>query len=138
MPPDVRLSSDPFGHERGPAPAAGAAGPHPGRGVRGRGSGRECSAGDSYDRAARAQHGRLPRRSGDGDQLRRTARMIALAATVAELRQAQQHAAQAAAARAAAAHLHSAMTEAVTGAAFRACTVVADLQGGRSRAPCSP
>jgi hypothetical protein len=92
-----------------------------------------CAA-DSYDRAARAQYGRLPRRSRDGDQLRRTARMIALAgnltgdttllavalvaqlvaltAAVAELRQAQQHAAQAAAARAAAAHLHSAVTEA--------------------------
>jgi hypothetical protein len=36
-------------------------------------------AADSYDRAARAQYGRLPRRSHDGDQLRRTARMIALA-----------------------------------------------------------
>jgi hypothetical protein len=92
-----------------------------------------CAA-DSYDRAARAQYGRLPCRSRDGDQLRRTARMIALAgnltgdttllaialvaqlvaltAAVAELRQAQQHAAQAAAARAAAAHLHSAVTQA--------------------------
>ena len=92
-----------------------------------------CAA-DSYDRAARAAHGRLPRRSRDGDQLRRTARMIALAgnlaedttlmaialmaqlvalaAAVAELRQAQQHAAQAAAARAAATHLHSAVTQA--------------------------
>jgi hypothetical protein len=92
-----------------------------------------CAA-DSYDRAARAQYGRLPRRSRDGDQLRRTARMIALAgnltgdstllaialvaqlvaltAAVAELRQAQQHAAQAAAARAAAAHLDSAITQA--------------------------
>ena len=69
-----------------------------------------CAA-DSYDRAARAQYGRMPRRSHDGDQLRRTARMIALAgnltgditltaialvaqlvalaAAVAELRQAQ-------------------------------------------------
>jgi hypothetical protein len=92
-----------------------------------------CAA-DSYDRAARAAYGRIPRRSYDGDQLRRTARMIALAgnltgdntlmaialmaqlvalaAAVAELRQAQQHAAQAAAARAAAAHLHSAVTQA--------------------------
>jgi hypothetical protein len=91
-------------------------------------------AADSYDRAARAAYGRIPRRSHDGDQLRRTARMIALAgnltgdntlmaialaaqlvalaAAVAELRQAQQHAAQAAAARAAAAHLHSAVTRA--------------------------
>jgi hypothetical protein len=87
-----------------------------------------CAA-DSYARAARAAYGRIPRRSHDGDQLRRTARMIALAgnltgdnalmaqlvalaAAVAELRQAQQHAAQAAAARAAAAHLHSAVTKA--------------------------
>jgi len=92
-----------------------------------------CAA-DSYDRGARAQYGRIPRRSRDGEQLRRTARMIALAgnltgdntlmaialmaqlvaltAAVAELRQAQKHAAQAAAARAAAAHLHSAVTQA--------------------------
>jgi len=92
-----------------------------------------CAA-DSYDRAARAPYGRLPQRSREGDQLRRTARLIALAgnltgdstllamapvaqlvalaAAVAELRQAQQHAAQAAAARAAAAHLHSAVTQA--------------------------
>jgi hypothetical protein len=92
-----------------------------------------CAA-DSYDRATRATYGRLPARSHDGDQLRRTARMIALAgnltgdntlmaialvaqlvaltAAVAELRQAQQHAAQAAAARAAAAHLHAAVTQA--------------------------
>jgi len=76
---------------------------------------------------------RLPRRSHDGDQLRRTARMIALAgdltgeatltaialvaqlvalaAAVAELRQAQQLAAQAQAARTAAAHLHTAVNQ---------------------------
>jgi hypothetical protein len=92
-----------------------------------------CAA-DAYDRAARAPHGRLPRRSRDGDQLRRTARLIALAgnvtgdstltaialvanlvalaAAVAELRQAQQHAAQSAAAHAAARHLHTAMVQA--------------------------
>jgi MobA/VirD2-like, nuclease domain len=92
-----------------------------------------CAA-DTYDRAARAAYGRIPARSHDGDQLRRTARMIALAgnvtgdtalmaialvaqlialaAAVAELRQAQQHAAQAAAARTAAAHLHVAVTQA--------------------------
>jgi hypothetical protein len=91
-------------------------------------------AADSYDRAARAQYGRIPRRSRDGEQLRRTARMIALAGNltgdntllaialvaqfvaladaVAELRQAQRYAAQAAAAQAAAAHLHSAVTQA--------------------------
>src|SRR5205807_6264245 len=78
-----------------------------------------CAA-DSYDRAARAQYGRIPRRSHNGDRLRCTARMIALAgnltgdatltaialvaqlvalaAAVAELRQAQQLAAQAQAA----------------------------------------
>jgi len=92
-----------------------------------------CAAG-SYDRAARAAYGRIPARSHDGDQLRRTARMIALAgnltgdntlmaialvaqlvalaAAVAELRQAQRHAAQAAAARATAAHLRTAITQA--------------------------
>jgi hypothetical protein len=37
-----------------------------------------CAAA-SYDRAARAPYGRIPRRSRDGEQLRRTARMIALA-----------------------------------------------------------
>ena len=92
-----------------------------------------CAA-DAYDRAARALHRRLPQRSRDGDQLRRTARLIALAgqvtgdgtltaialianlvalaAAVAELRQAQQHAAQSAAAHAAARRLHAAMTRA--------------------------
>ena len=92
-----------------------------------------CAA-DAYDRAARAPHGRLPRHSRDGDQLRRTARLIALtghatgastltaialvanlialATAVAELRRAQQHAAQSAAAHAAARHLHAAMTRA--------------------------
>ena len=90
-----------------------------------------CAA-DAYDRAARTPHGRLPRRSRDGNQLRRTARLIALAGdvtgdstltaialvanlvalavAVAELRQAQQHAAQAAAARSAAQHLRDTMT----------------------------
>jgi hypothetical protein len=90
-------------------------------------------AADSYDRAARAQYGRLPRRSHDGEQLRHTARMIALAgnltgdatltaialvaqlvalaAAVAELRQAQRLAAQAQAAHAAAAHLHTAVNQ---------------------------
>jgi hypothetical protein len=92
-----------------------------------------CAA-DSYDRAARAQYGRLPLRSRDGDELRRTARLIALAGNltgdntllaialmgqlvalavaVSELRQAQQHAAQAAAARDAASHLKAAVTRA--------------------------
>jgi hypothetical protein len=92
-----------------------------------------CAA-DAYDRAARAPHGRLPRRSRDGDQLRRAARLIALtgqvtgdstlttialmanlvalAAAVAELRRAQQHAAQSVAAHTAARHLHAAMSQA--------------------------
>jgi hypothetical protein len=91
-----------------------------------------CAA-DTYDRAARAGHGRIPHRSHDGDRLRTTAWLLAmagdpsdttllaaalvanlaaLAAAVAELRQAQQHAAQAAAARSAAQHLHTAMTQA--------------------------
>jgi hypothetical protein len=92
-----------------------------------------CAA-DAYDRAARAPHGRLPRRTRDGDQLRATARLVALlgnatgdrtlasvalianlvalAAAVAELREAQQQAAQAAAARAAAAQLHATVMQA--------------------------
>jgi hypothetical protein len=84
-------------------------------------------AADAYDRAARAPHGRIPRRSGTGDQLRHCARLLgalgqrsgplavpglilslaALAEAVTELRTAQHHAAQAAAARRAASHLHA-------------------------------
>jgi hypothetical protein len=97
-----------------------------------------CAA-DAYDRAARAPHGRVPSRTRDGDQLRATARLVALlgnvsgngtlasvalianlvalAAAVTELRQAQQHAAQAAAARAAAEHLHAAAVQARSAAA---------------------
>jgi hypothetical protein len=89
-----------------------------------------CAA-DAYDRAARAPHGRLPRRSCNGERLRRTARLIALAGqvtgdgtlaaialvanlialatAVAELRQAQQHAAQGAAARKAAERMREAL-----------------------------
>jgi hypothetical protein len=91
-----------------------------------------CAA-DAYDRATRAGHGLIPHRSHDGDRLRATARLLAMAgevtddttlltaalianlaalvAAVAELRQAQQHAAQAAAARLAARHLQAAMSE---------------------------
>jgi hypothetical protein len=94
-----------------------------------------CAA-DAYDRAARAGYGRIPRRSRDGDRLRATARLLAmagdltdnttvltaalmanlaaLAAAVAELRQAQQHAAQATAARSAAQHMNAAMTQALS------------------------
>jgi hypothetical protein len=92
-----------------------------------------CAA-DAYDRAARTGHGRIPRRSHDGNRLRATGRLLAmagdltddatlliaalvanlaaLAAAVVELRHAQQYAAQAAAARSAAQHLHAAMTQA--------------------------
>jgi hypothetical protein len=87
-------------------------------------------AADSYDRAARARHGRIPHATRQGSQLRAAARLlaltgqvtsdttlvtvallanlVALAAAVGELRAAQQHAAQAAAARAAASQLHAA------------------------------
>jgi hypothetical protein len=86
-------------------------------------------AADSYSRAASARYGRIPRPSHDGNRLRAAARMIALtgwltgdttlaaaalianlaalAIAVAELREAQQHAAQAAAARTAATHLRA-------------------------------
>ena len=84
----------------------------------------------AFDRAARAQYGRIPAPSPAGNQLRQAARLIAasarltrdpaftplvliarlaaLAEAVAELRQVQQRAAQAAAARTAARHLHAA------------------------------
>jgi hypothetical protein len=87
-------------------------------------------AADAYDRAARAQYGRVPAPSPAGTRLRQAARLIgacaylnrdpartwlvliarlaALAEAVAELRQAQQRAAQATAARTAARHLHAA------------------------------
>jgi hypothetical protein len=92
-----------------------------------------CAA-DSYDRAARAGYGRIPWPTAEGSQLRGAARLlamtggiasdgtmfsaalianlVALAMAVAELRQAQQHAAQATAARAAATHLHAASARA--------------------------
>jgi hypothetical protein len=91
-------------------------------------------AADAYSRAARPPYGQVPRRTADGDRLRALARLLALAGdlsgdstvlagallaslvglavAVAELRQAQQHAAQAAAARKAAEHMHAAMTRA--------------------------
>jgi hypothetical protein len=84
----------------------------------------------AYDRAARAPYGRIPRCTPAGTGLRRAARLLstaayashdqtlaqaaliarlaALADAVAELRQAQQHAAQAAGARAAAERLYAA------------------------------
>jgi hypothetical protein len=85
---------------------------------------------DSYARAARCGYGRIPRPMPAGNRLRATARLLALAATasdddqaavlmlvetlaelavaVAELRDAQRHAAQASAARAAAERLYAA------------------------------
>ena len=87
-------------------------------------------AASAYDRAARAPYGRIPRPTPAGSSLRRTARLLsaaafashdrtlaqialiarlaALAEAVAELRDAQHHAAQAAAARRAAEQLHAA------------------------------
>ena len=87
-------------------------------------------AADAYDRAARSPYGRVPQPTLAGNQLRQAARLLsafayltgdrsmapimlitrlaALAEAVAELRDAQQHAAQAAAARAAAEQLHAA------------------------------
>jgi hypothetical protein len=89
-------------------------------------------AADAYDRAARPPYGQIPRSTAEGDRLRAVARLLALAGdlsgdsivlagalmaslvglavAVAELRQAQQHAAQAAAAWKAAEHMHTAMT----------------------------
>jgi hypothetical protein len=86
-------------------------------------------AADTYDRAARARYGRIPRATNAGHQLRAAARLIAmtgqlagdstliamalaanlaaLAVAVAELRRAQQHAAQATAAQTAAMRLYA-------------------------------
>jgi hypothetical protein len=87
-------------------------------------------AADNYSRAARARYGQIPAATREGNQLRATARLmaltgrttgdttlvtialianlVALTIAVAELREAQQLAAQAAAARTAATHLHAA------------------------------
>jgi hypothetical protein len=92
------------------------------------GRGLRCAA-DAFDRAARAPHGRIPRRTSHGARLRSAARLLALtidnpgypgavsvrliaklmalAEAVSELREAQQHAAQAAAARRAGEQLHA-------------------------------
>ena len=85
----------------------------------------------SYDRAARAPYGRIPRPTPAGNSLRRAARLLcaasitddsgiaqialvarlaALIEDIADLRAAQRHVAQAAAARQAAEHLHAART----------------------------
>jgi len=87
-------------------------------------------AADSFDRAARSPYGRIPRPTPTGNRLRQAARLLSATAfaandsargqimlivrltglieAVADLRQAQRHAAQAAAAHRAAEHLHTA------------------------------
>lgn len=92
------------------------------------------TAAGSYDRAARARYGQIPRATGEGNQLRAAARLMALAGqvtgqatlvtaalianlaalavAVAGLRAVQQRAAQAAAARAAASQLQAAWAQA--------------------------
>jgi hypothetical protein len=97
-------------------------------------------AADSYDRAARARYGRTPPATSAGHQLRAAARLIAmtgqvsgdttlitialaanlaaLAVAVADLRRAQQHAAQAAAART---------------TSMRLCAVSPSVRAGRRR-----
>ena len=93
-------------------------------------------AADSYDRAARAPYGRIPRPTPAGISLRRAARLLSTAASVsgdralaqitlvtrlaalvediAELREAQRNAVQAAAARHAAERLHAARGTRIT------------------------
>jgi hypothetical protein len=97
-----------------------------------------CAA-DTYDRAARIPYGKIPRRTSEGDGLRVAARLLAtagrdtdgampaavtlaanlvrLATAVAELRQAQEHAAQAAAVRQAAEDLYASLSQTKAGAA---------------------
>ncbi len=125
---------------------AAPAGPAAGMGVGARtggGGGRDGGqAADAFDRAARAQHGRIPAPSPAGTGLRQAARLIwacaylardpartwlvliarlaALAEAVAELREVQQRAAQGAAARTAARHLHAAARPAPAGRASAA------------------
>jgi hypothetical protein len=114
------------------------------------------SAADCYDRAARMGYGRVPKPTPEGTQLRAAARLLALTAhragdsarlaglvaklaalamAVAELRQAQRHAAQAAAARAAATRLreHHARADPATAlyARSRTATVAATTQSRR-------
>ena len=89
-----------------------------------------CAA-DGYDRAARSPHRQVPRRTGEGEGLRTTARLLTMTGgdgiseagplarnllslidAVAGLRAAQAHAAQAAAARRTAEQLHAAFMQA--------------------------
>ena len=117
------------GDPAGGADAAWAAGDALHAAARAVGSPALRRAAEACDRACRAPYGRLPCRSPAGDRLRVTARLVGLLGTaagdagglvaslagladaVAELRQAQQHAAQAAAARAATEHLHHALAQ---------------------------
>jgi hypothetical protein len=127
-------------------------------------------AADAYDRAARAPFGRIPPPTPAGNQLRQAARLLsafacltgdrtlapvvlitrlaALAEAVAELRDAQQHAAQAAAARAAAERLYTAARpapaapapprpapRASTAAQFAALSFPKPARGARPSAP---
>jgi hypothetical protein len=107
---------------------------------------------DSYDRAARAPYGRIPRPTPAGNSLRRAARLLstaaaasgdpalaqitlvtrlaALAETIADLREAQRHAAQAAAARHAAERLHAATGTRITPTAQRATARTAGHRAG--------
>ena len=118
-----------------------------------------CAA-DSYDRAARAAYGRIPARSHDGDQLRRTARMIALAgnltgdttlmaialvaqlvalaAAVAELRQAQQHAAQAGSPRRSSPPAHGRHPSPLACTTLWPSSIAANHPGSQCRAGCPP
>jgi hypothetical protein len=117
-----------------------------------------CAA-DRYDRAARAQYGRIPRRTGEGERLRAAARLLAMTGgtagdgtgqagslvanlmrlvdEAAGLRQAQAHAARAAAAREAAEQLHAAFNRARGQAAHPGQARARPSRPGRStdRAP---
>jgi hypothetical protein len=92
---------------------------------------------DAYDRASRMAHGKIPKRTAEGDGLRATARLLAMAGSpgdgstpgavqltvglvrlaraVGELRRAEQHAAQAAAARQATERLYASLSQARSG-----------------------
>ena len=116
------------------------------------------SAADTYDRAARPPYARIPAHTRRGNGLRAAARLLALAghsadslgtayliaslidlaAAVAELRQAQQHAAQAAAARAAAEQLRKAYAAAASGLRSRAAPQSGAAQPGQARRASAP
>jgi hypothetical protein len=116
-------------------------------------------AADSYDRAARAQYGRVPRPAQTGNDLRRIARLLSavsvsgdpvlaqmtlvgrfarLVEAVADLRDAQHCAAQAAAARRAAEHLYAAMPGHAGPAARRRVTTRTSAERNRREFPFPP